>query len=36
MERLKRIGDNTILGASGEISDFQAITNLLDELMYVF
>jgi len=33
VERLKRIGDNTILGASGEISDFQAITHLLDELI---
>ncbi len=27
---LKPIQDNTNLGANGEISDFQAITNILD------
>jgi 20S proteasome alpha/beta subunit len=30
VEHLKLIGDNTNLGANGEISDFQAITNILD------
>jgi 20S proteasome subunit beta 7 len=30
VEHLKPIRDNTNLGANGEISDFQAITNILD------
>ena len=34
MQRLKAIGNNAVLGATGEISDFQAITQLLDRLMY--
>ena len=33
MERLKAVGNTTVLGASGEISDFQAICHFLDELM---
>lgn len=35
VERLTAVGKNTILGASGEISDFQAILQILDQLMYV-
>jgi 20S proteasome alpha/beta subunit len=34
VERLKQISNNTLLGATGEISDFQALTQLLDRLMY--
>jgi hypothetical protein len=30
VEHLKAIGDNTNLEANGEISDFQAITNILE------
>lgn len=33
MQRLKAVGKTTALGASGEISDFQAINELLDQLM---
>ncbi|PKA52478.1 Proteasome subunit beta type-4 [Apostasia shenzhenica] len=33
VERLKPIGKHTILGASGEISDFQEILRYLDELI---
>ena len=35
VERLKAVSNNTLLGATGEISDFQAILQLLDRLMYV-
>jgi hypothetical protein len=31
--RMKQIGKTTVLGASGEISDFQAINQMLDQLM---
>lgn len=33
VERLKPIGKHSLLGASGEISDFQEILRYLDELM---
>lgn len=33
MERLKPVGKHSLLGASGEISDFQEILRYLDELM---
>jgi len=33
VQRILRVNDTTIVGASGEISDFQYISNLLDELM---
>lgn len=33
VERLYKVGDNTILGASGDMSDFQYTKNLLDSLM---
>nr|PNR27025.1 hypothetical protein PHYPA_030506 [Physcomitrium patens] len=33
VERMKAVSNNTLLGASGEISDFQAITQLLDRLI---
>lgn len=32
VERIKRINDHVVLAASGEISDFQYILKLLDEL----
>lgn len=31
-DRLRRVNDCTVIGASGELSDFQYILNLLDEL----
>jgi hypothetical protein len=33
--RIKKVGEFTILGASGEYSDFQSTSVMLDELMYV-
>lgn len=33
VERMKPIGKHSLLGASGEISDFQEILRYLDELM---
>lgn len=33
VERIKAIGKHTLLGATGEISDFQEILHYLDELM---
>ncbi|QDZ21877.1 beta-type subunit of proteasome [Chloropicon primus] len=33
VQRIIRVNDTTIVGASGEISDFQYISNLLEELM---
>lgn len=36
VERLKAVGDNTVIGASGEISDFIYIQKLLEELVYGF
>jgi 20S proteasome subunit beta 7 len=33
VERIKTVGDHTLIGASGEISDFQEIMRYLDELM---
>lgn len=33
VERIKPIGRHSLLGASGEISDFQEILRYLDELM---
>jgi len=35
VERIKPIGKHSLLGASGEISDFQEILRYLDELMSV-
>lgn len=32
VERIKRINDHVVLAASGELSDFQYILKLLDEL----
>jgi 20S proteasome subunit beta 7 len=32
VERIKLVGYDTLLGASGEISDFQAISDMLDDL----
>lgn len=32
VDRIKKVNDSCILGASGEISDFQFIMNMLDEL----
>ena len=31
-ERLRKINDKTVIGAGGELSDFQYILTLLDEL----
>ena len=31
-DRLKKVNERTIIGASGELSDFQYILNMLDEL----
>ncbi|PWA83340.1 20S proteasome beta subunit G1 [Artemisia annua] len=33
VERLKQVGKHSLIGASGEISDFQEITRYLDELI---
>eukprot|EP01132_Coremiostelium_polycephalum_P002020 gene2020-2487_t len=33
IERMKKFGDYTIVGAGGELSDFQSLTNTLDELI---
>jgi len=33
VQRLKKVGKDTLLGASGEISDFQYLQQLLDELV---
>ncbi|KAJ4772412.1 Proteasome subunit beta type [Rhynchospora pubera] len=33
VERIKQVGDHTLIGASGEISDFQEIMRYLDELI---
>lgn len=33
VERMKPIGKHSLLGASGEISDFQELLRYLDELM---
>jgi len=33
LERLRQVGDYTVLGAGGDYSDFQYITKLLDELV---
>jgi len=33
VQRILRVNENTIVGASGEISDFQYISNLLEELV---
>lgn len=35
MERLLQVGDTTVLGASGDISDFQYIKHTLQDLTYV-
>ena len=34
IERLKKIGDNVLVGATGEYSDFQEIIKLLEQLVY--
>lgn len=31
--RLLKVGDNTVIGASGEISDFQHVEHMFSELM---
>ncbi len=36
VERLRPIGQNTLVGATGEMSDFQTILQILDRLMYIF
>lgn len=33
LERLKQIGDFTVIGGSGEYSDYQYITQTLENLM---
>jgi 20S proteasome subunit beta 7 len=33
IQRLHAVGNNTIIGAGGDMSDFQYIQNMLDELM---
>jgi len=33
VERMIKVGDSTVIGASGDISDFQYITYLMDKLM---
>jgi len=33
IRRLKKVGDNAIVGAGGEYSDFQAISEMLDKMM---
>merc|ERR1711998_288854 len=33
IERLKKFGDSTVVGAGGDLSDFQYLEELLDELM---
>merc|ERR1712046_448001 len=33
VERLKKFGDSTVVGAGGDLSDFQHIEELLDELI---
>lgn len=33
LERIKKVGDYTLVGASGEYSDFQYIIQILDELV---
>jgi 20S proteasome alpha/beta subunit len=35
LERLKKIGDQILIGAGGEYGDFQEISDMLEELMYV-
>lgn len=35
MRRLKQVGNHTIVGASGDLSDFQHISHMLDDLVYV-
>ena len=32
VRRLRKIGENTLIGASGEISDFQTVMELLEEM----
>lgn len=36
VSRLTPVGDCTILGAGGDMSDFQYLQSLLDDLMYAF
>jgi hypothetical protein len=33
--RLQPFGESTIVGGSGDLSDFQKVTGLVDELVYV-
>ena len=35
LRRMLKVSDGLVLGASGEYSDFQAITELLDDITYV-
>lgn len=32
VRRLRKVGENTLIGASGEISDFQTVMELLEEM----
>ena len=33
MQRLHPVGDNTLVGASGDMSDFQELQHILDTLL---
>jgi len=33
VERMLKVGNSTVIGASGDMSDFQYITYLMDKLM---
>ena len=35
IRRLTKAGEHSIVGASGEFSDFQAINRIIEDLMYV-
>lgn len=36
LERLKKVGDYTVIGGGGDYSDFQSIIKTCEELVYVF
>jgi len=35
IQRLERVGDNVVIGASGDMSDWQNLKHTLNKLMYV-
>ena len=35
IRRLERVGDNVVIGASGDMSDWQNLKHTLNKLMYV-